>query len=492
MIDSLAMIKKIHQGADATCFASILYSWKAHPDQKLQSQKQKRDQVFIEKYASDMLDKSLSDKVMPIPEFLEKCEQMINCDKECTDCYFSVNSFYKRKRRSRAVRHLNCFVLDFDFYKIKEYSDLSPAQFFKKIKRYLPGEPTIVMDTGRGLDVIYCFKHCSYHMSDLYKQINKQFHKRLERYGVDDKASLITQVIRMPGTVNSKTGTFTEILEINDTSYVIQDFTYLLPYSAERTAAFKAEKKKKYKGDMNPAQVKQCRDPIFKKIYADFSKLIILRNRTGNYEGYRETMLYMLRGYATWSGYSINESVQFALKLNSEFHSPLSDREVEVQCRPADGLKKCSIDTIVDKLQITIAEQKKLKVLKRQWLKKKEYAAFKRKHPLLNRTQKEIEQLERRTWIWKHLIDGITRTEMSKRLNVDKGTVTRDINYIRSHPAEFHTTLKEYMEEIKEALEDVIFLRKTLYKRQQHLSEWLKMADTALEYLVRTLGVAEN
>lgn len=492
MIDSLAMIKKIHQGADATCFASILYSWKAHPDTGLLTEKQKRDLAFIKKYTSDTLDESLYDKIMPVPEFLNKCEQMIKGDEECTDCYFSVNSFYKRKRRTRAVRHLNCFVLDFDFYKIKEYQDLTPVNFYRKIKRYLPAEPTIVMNTGRGLDVIYCFKHCSYHMSDLYKQINKQFYKRLERYGLDDKAALITQVIRLPGTINSKTGTFAEMLEINETSYTIQDFTHLLPYTAEHAAAFKAEKKKKYKGDMNPAEIKQCRDPVFKKLYEDLRKLIILRNQAECYEGYRETLLYILRQYATWSGSSINESVQLALKLNAEFHSPLSNREVEEQCRPADGLKKCSIDTIIDKLQITITEQRKLKVLKRTWLKKKEYASRKRKHPLLNRTPKEISMLERRTQVWRLLGEGYRRIDIATKLNVDKSLITRDIDYIRCHPSEFHKKLKEYMDEIKESLQDVIFLRNTIYKRQQQLSEWLKTADTALNYLVRMLKVAEN
>ena len=115
------------------------------------------------------------------------------------------------------------------------------------------------------------------------------------------------------------------------------------------------------------------------------------------YEGYRETMLWIAREKATWLGYTIDESVQLANRLNEQFHRPLTVGQVEKQCRPSSNRAACNIDTIIDRLQITAEEQQHMKVLKRKSLKKAAYAQRKRKILLLNRTEKQQKVLERRT-----------------------------------------------------------------------------------------------
>lgn len=85
------------------------------------------------------------------------------------------------------------------------------------------------MDSGRGLYVIYAFQHCSYHMEGFYRDIMKAFYIRFEELCIDAGAMLITQVIRLPGTVNSKSGRQIRILQYEDTDYHIQDFIEMLP-----------------------------------------------------------------------------------------------------------------------------------------------------------------------------------------------------------------------------------------------------------------------
>ena len=78
-------------------------------------------------------------------------------------------------------------------------------------------------------------------------------------------------------------------------------------------------------------------------------------------------------------------------------HDPKPKIQIENRCRPSPGRMTSSFDKIIDKLNITLQEQKKLKVLKRRWLKKSAYAKRKRKCKLTNLTEKQQELLERRT-----------------------------------------------------------------------------------------------
>ena len=101
--------------------------------------------------------------------------------------------------------------------------------------------------------------------------------------------------------------------------------------------------------------------------------------------------------------------------------------------------------------------------------------------------------LERRTYVCKLKNEQhLKNKDIADKLDVDKSTVTRDINYIRKHPAEFVKKLKAYMDEVEASLTLESFRRTTLYKKYKQLSEWLKVAETALDFLVRELRVAKN
>ena len=188
-------------------------------------------------------------------------------------------------------------------------------------------------------------------MRKLYQQIYRQMLIRYERYGMDANATHITQVIRLPGSINTKSLETVEILEFNDTAYTIQEFADLfLPLELEEVRKYRKKEKKKIVKTINYAY----RDPIFKALHTDLRKLIILRNHSGMYAGYREVLIYLCREYATWAGCSIDESVKIAQKLNQEFHDPLTDQEIEKQCRPSNYRRRTSIDRIIDKLSITL------------------------------------------------------------------------------------------------------------------------------------------
>ena len=506
MTDSLVDI--IHAGGDQSCYAALLTNWKsssmpigerafelyaaALPEEEIAKSlgiSEEETTKILQEYRGRYLGSKKSDfydRLYPIEEFKQWC-----CSLQGeSDVYFSLNSFYRKKKLAGEVRHINAFCLDFDFYKLKRYETYEPAAFYEVIRRHLELTPTAVVDSGRGLYVIYAFQHCSYHMDRLYHSVMKHFLKKFEKYGMDPRALNTTQVIRLPGTINSRTGRIVQVLELNDTEYTLQQLAKQLPWSKEQVGVHKKEgKKKRKKVDWDLSK----RRPYYKDYYKDFQKLIALRNRKGEYEGYRETLLWIAREKATWLGYTIDESVQLANKLNEQFHHPLTALQVEKQCRPSSNRAACNIDTIIDRLQITAEEQQHMKVLKRKSLKKAVYAKRRRKILLLNRTEKQQKVLERRTRVCElKNVQHLSNARIAEILGVHRSTITKDLKYIQTHPSQFIRKLKDYMDEIEGALASKEFRRRTIYRTQQRLSKWLKIAYTAMDYLVRMRGVAKN
>lgn len=526
MCVEMQLIKKIHEGADGTCFAGILKAWnmdQMNLSKQSLERKQEIERLHVKGYSikeiSRILDISMTtvrrhmkeytnylnhswltepddnemyDRLWSIESFFEHCEKEIKQSSE--DVYFTVNSFWRPDKSEQNVRHLNCFVLDFDYYKLKQFDHLQPMDFYnKKLKHKLPFKPTAVIDSGRGLYVLYAFHHCSYHFCKLYKSIGKSFYKQYASYGLDQKAMNVTQVIRLPGTLNTKSLDEVKILELHeDTDYSIQDFAMLLPYSYEEvmehksnSATYKPLPKEK------SIEEKAKRKPYFKDFYDDMKKLIQLRNHAQIYEGYREMLLFIVRERACWSGYTIDESVKFALELNALFHCPMKKSAVEKQCKPSRYRQKCSIDTIIHHLDITTEEMKQMKIIRPRWMKKQAYAKRKCRHRLLNMSEKQYEILQRRTKVCELKFKKRLRNkEIADLLQVDKATITRDVEYILSKPNKFQKKLQEYMNELEGVLPTTSFKRKTVYEKQKQLLEWLKTGYSALDFLIREFGVA--
>lgn len=515
-IMNIEFLKKIHSGADETCFTSILTNWKNSQmsDQAQESFDLLCDGLSIReagkavglceadavklideyklRYCNEY-DSDLYDRLFTPPDFYDQCKNLIATKQ--SDAYFSINSFYNRKRKNENVRHINAFVLDFDFYKIAKYESMNAKAFYHQVlKKKLCFKPTGVIDSGKGLYIIYAFKHCSYHMDRLYHAVWKYFYNEFEKYGMDPAAMLTTQVIRIPGTINSKTNKVVNVLEFNNTDYEIQDFATLLPWSQDQVKEYRKDKlfklkipKKKEHKDYSKRKI------YFKPYYEDLKKLIRIRNKNNKNDGYRERLLYICRERACWMGFTIDESVKLAHHLNEMFNLPLTEREVEKNCKPSDNRLACSIDTIIDKLGITYDEQLQLKVLKRRYIKKSLYAKHKRKHPLLNRTPKQQAIIERRAKVCElKNVKHLKNSEIADKLETDKSTITRDLQYIKTHPYQFIRKLKDYLNELETYRTTDIFKRTEMYKRQKQLLKWLKSGYTALDYLVREIGVAKK
>ena len=480
MVSGLDLIQKIHAGGetvpgskyDQHCFTAILKDW----DDTLSY-----EQLMI----ADALDQNtFYDKFYSFEKLHPVVQGLI--DEGTEDSYFSINSFWIKSKTTSDIRHLNAFALDFDYYKKERYKDLDASEFYDILKKDLPIKPTAVVDSGRGLYVIYSFNHCSKSMLGLYKAIYKEFSEQYKKYGLDAAATNVTQVIRIPGTCNSRSLKEVRILEYNDTNYELTDFASILKHTYQEVVKYKELKKQDTTIEIKKtissfSYTKNIRrTKWFKNLFEDFKLLIQLRNNDRDYEGYRECMLYITRERATWSGQSIDESIKTALRLNEHFHYPLSKSQIENQCKPSKLPNCCSIDTIINKLNILPHEQLKLKLLKSKRLKDSLFNKRSKRHKLLNRTEKELKMLERRTRVFHLKRIGIKNVDIAAILTIDKSTVTKDLDYIMKNKSEFRIKLADMIQQLTTLFDTPAFLKRVTYDSQQKLLEWLKIGPKAL------------
>ena len=137
MIPGLELIKKIHAGADDTCYSSILTTWEEKSRyerlEELMSLLCKGmdmqtavNQLHItpagakallkdcEHIRMDKGKRCMYDHMLQTSIFLDQCEEMMFTQAE--DVYYSLNSFYKPEKAGSNVRHINAMVLDFSQY----------------------------------------------------------------------------------------------------------------------------------------------------------------------------------------------------------------------------------------------------------------------------------------------------------------------------------------------------------------------------------------
>ena len=134
---------------------------------------------------------------------------------EAADCYAGANGFTWAAGTGRhvsAVQSLNCFYVDFDRYKIPSCRDLSADDFLDKVlsdNPWLP-VPTMFVDSGNGCWMFWMFTRPltlpSKHDWLEQWQVSQDFLiRKLLAYGADPACSDAARVVRISGTVNSKT-----------------------------------------------------------------------------------------------------------------------------------------------------------------------------------------------------------------------------------------------------------------------------------------------
>lgn len=358
------------------------------------------------------------------------------------DCFVSVNTYYRRKRDTRSVRHLNAFYVDLDYYDFGLSLDdvLNAIEFYVKTER-IP-MPTIILDSGRGAYAIWKIESVpgAYKQTkNLYNHIQQYICDLFRDFGADPKAKDIARILRVPFSINTKVNKRVEIIKMNSENvYTMKMFKeyvdpfeeYAEPYDYNKKAVKKTKSKKskiKYLFTVYSLNKGRC---------ADLERLCELRDY--NMTGYRNRIVHMY----TYFLFCIHECDKIVTnkvqELNDEFTEPLSDKELRSivrTCKRAydDHLKdykkgyNYKHETIIELLEITLDEQQHMATLISPYLKNERQKATRKAQRrndegLTKRQADKAYMLER---VQQLIEAGYKQKQIAEILEVSKGRVSQ-------------------------------------------------------------------
>lgn len=134
---------------------------------------------------------------------------------EMADCYAMINGGNWHAGAGRtvsAVQSLNGLYVDFDRYKTTNYCDMSPENFLTSVllqNPWLP-VPTIFVDSGNGCWMFWLFNRplslpSKQTWLEQWQLCQDFLIRKLAHYGADPACADAARVVRIAGTINSKT-----------------------------------------------------------------------------------------------------------------------------------------------------------------------------------------------------------------------------------------------------------------------------------------------
>ena len=371
-----------------------------------------------------------------------KYAELKDLDMSGENIYITLNTFYKPCRRLENIKELNTLFIDLDYYKTGKTKDQVLMDLEKNYFNQSIPIPNYVIDSGRGMYLIWIINAVPSKALPLWKAVQEYLYNQLKYFGADRQALDATRILRVPGSINSKSKTVVNILDEYEYIYDLREIQNgflpeLKPY----------EKKKGRPSKIN--YIYRERSLYYGRIQ-DIIKLCELREY--DLKGHRELILFLYRYYLCSFTEDIEKALNDALELNSMFRKALSEREVIRATRSAE---RCYLDknkqykykneTLIELLEITEEEQRNMTII----ISKEEYKRRKRirnKNSYDGEKAKKIYQeklksqgklsekekiSQRREKILDLLDKGHTQKEIYTLMKISKRTCINDVNFLR-------------------------------------------------------------
>ena len=136
-----------------------------------------------------------------------KYKELKETDLTEENIYITLNTFFKPYRRLECIKELNFVYIDLDYYKTKYTKEQVimnlESNYFNKI---IPATNYII-DSGRGLALLWNINKVPSQALPLWKAIQEYLYHQLKEFGADRQALDATRVLRVPGSINSKSKT---------------------------------------------------------------------------------------------------------------------------------------------------------------------------------------------------------------------------------------------------------------------------------------------
>ena len=347
--------------------------------------------------------------------------------------YITLNTFYKPCRRLECIKELNFVYIDLDYYKTKYTKEQVimnlESNYFNKI---IPATNYII-DSGRGLALLWNINKVPSQALPLWKAIQEYLYHQLKEFGADRQALDATRVLRVPGSINSKSKTVVSIIDEYDYIYDLREI------QKEYLPELKPKEKKKGR----PKKVNYVyreRSLYFARIQ-DITKLCELREY--DLRGHREIILFLYRYYLCSFTEDVQKALEDVLELNSMFIYPLKEKEVIRATRSAE---KCYLDknkeykykndTLIELLEITEYEETKMStIISKNEYKRRNNEYNKKKYQEKLKEEGKLSKKEevkvRREKIKDLLAEGLSQKEIYSLLKISKRTCVNDVKFLK-------------------------------------------------------------
>lgn len=347
--------------------------------------------------------------------------------------YITLNTFYKPCRRLECIKELNFVYIDLDYYKTKYTKEQVimnlEENYFNKI---IPATNYII-DSGRGLALLWNINKVPSQALPLWKAIQEYLYQQLKEFGADRQALDATRILRVPGSINSKSKTVVSIIDEYDYIYDLREI------QKEYLPELKPKEKKKGR----PKKVNYVyreRSLYFARIQ-DITKLCELRNY--DLRGHREIILFLYRYYLCSFTEDVQKALGDVLELNSMFRHPLRENEVIRATRSAE---KCYLDknkeykykndTLIELLEITEDEETQMStIISKNEYKRRNNEYNKKKYQEKLKEEGKLSKKEevkvRREKIKDLLAEGLSQKEIYSLLKISKRTCVNDVKFLK-------------------------------------------------------------
>ena len=370
-------------------------------------------------------------------------------DKE--DVFLGPNTMYLPKRRVENIRQFRALFQDIDC----ESMGLEKAETVYMIwmlhyEGKIP-KPTMVTDSGRGVHLYWRIKNAPYGALNTWQELQDYIYYNLKNFGADRKATDAARVLRLPGTINSRSDSDCKVLYIDNH----------LEYSMYELR----EEYLNYKPRVHQLQMQQTKKidskVISNKFFNSYSLHMerandletLCRLRKYDMTGYRNMALHC---YAYWKGIYIRDDYDLenmVIEFNNAFTDPLKETEIKavLRCIPKaidkfiayeQGIRsgECKRvskgmrdkegywyknETLIERLGITREEQKHLKTIisteEKYERNNERRRASRRNENGLTKKQQELQDLKKQIEDLKS--QGLSNRAIGKMLNISEGKV---------------------------------------------------------------------
>ena len=363
-----------------------------------------------------------------------KYNDLLGQDFNKENVFMSLNTFYSTFRRLEYLKELKAQFIDLDTYKTgftKEQilMNLEENYFNQSIPR-----PNFIVDSGRGLYLIWLLNSVPSKALPLWKAIEEYLYSLLKPFGADRQALDPTRVLRVPGSINSKSNTIVKVIDQYDYVYDLREIQKeFLPELEERKAKKKGRPSK-------TVFIHRERSLYYARIQ-DIIKLCELREY--DLKGHRELVLFLYRYYLCSFLEDTEKALQDVLELNREFIYPLMKTEVIRATRSAekvylskDKQYRYKNETLIELLNITEFEETHMStIISKREYKRRNNEYNKNKYQEKLRAEGKVSEKDKISQIREKIKDllreGLSQKEIYLSLNISKRTCINDVKFLK-------------------------------------------------------------